>query len=337
MKFLRFCIVFCFIILSSCNDSSNKIEERCAYQELSSESSIIETSRGHKLNIEIEGKIMANLKKLATIEGQVKASDSIYVGIEKSIKKKDVAYTPDFLQTHNAIIQILCDIENQLRDKTLKPYDRSMLLKDKIEKRNIYFDFLLGKKISSVEDLPKSPSNTDTKEQKKQSDKTTFYSNPDLYFDKNSKCSVAILATTNYQKNNLKNGSRISEILRSEGIANNALFFKPYFLSKFSSQLKENDYAVFGALGIEKNVNCICVVNESMLNFELMTDESIPYKKASASYEIIFLDLNHGNPQIFQIESLGSGANEALARESLSDNFSNAFKNLGINFNPCKQ
>jgi hypothetical protein len=341
MNRLKFYIVLCVIILASCKNNPKKSEESCAYQELSSKSSITETSNGHKLNIEVEGKIMANLKKLADIEGRAKANDSIYIDVEKSIKKKDVTYPTDFLQTHNAIIQILCDIETQLKDATLTPTDKSRLLNDKIEKRTIYFNFLLGKKIDLSDDLPKTNSgnidNQESEKTKKSTNPIAEYSSWDMFYDKNSKCSVAILATTEYQKLNLKNGSKISEFLNSKGLTNNTLFFKPTFLSKFSNQFKGNDYSIFNALGIDKNVGCVCLIDESNLKIELMTDESIPYKKASADYKIVMFSLNGGSPQTFQIESLGAGVSDALAKESLTDNFNNSFKNLSINFNLCKQ
>lgn len=164
-------------------------------------------------------------------------------------------------------------------------------------------------------------------------------SNTDTYFSKNRETDVAILATSEYKKSDAKTSSDVSQYFTSKGLANNPVFFKSPFLSKFSERLRDNDVSVFKSLEVQKMVNCVCLINQENLKIEPQEYENNSFKKASASYSISLFYLNGSvSPQTFQFDDMtGAGANDNMAQASLKDNFITAFKNLSINFNQCKK
>ena len=162
--------------------------------------------------------------------------------------------------------------------------------------------------------------------------------NTDIYFNKNTKTDVAILVTSDNKKADSKISSEVSAYFTSKGLANNPVFFKSPFISKFSDRLKDNDISVFNSLDVQNTVNCVCLINQENFKIEDKAYENNPFKKASASYSITLFYLNgSASPQTFQLNCQGTDSDGNKAQEYLKDDFITAFKNLSINFNQCKK
>ena len=335
-KFLILIILgFTLLRCKPTNDNS------CSFEELRSESVTTESLNGHKIKLEAEAKIKGNLRQLADLEGKIGASDSIYVNLEKTISKKEVIYPPDFLIKHNAIINGLCNLERKLRDTALPITMRLDFNKQLTNGIAKYFELLFGKEPKPVNIPPTGstiPNNDRRVPSTIQIPNLPTESNTDVYFNKNVKTEVAILATSEYKKSDSKISSDVSAYFTSKGLANNPVFFKSPFISKFSDRLKDNDIAVFNGLDVQKTVNCVCLINQENLKIEDKAYENNSFKKASASYSITLFYLNgSANPQTFQFNCQGTDSDGNKAQEYLKDDFINSFKNLSINFNQCKK
>ena len=327
-----------------CQKSQPNSRLNCSFELLRSESVTSTTSDGHRIGLEAEVKIKSNVKKLATLEGTVKASDSIDINVEKTLSKREVNYPSDFLAKHNAIINLLCALETKLKDTTLPSDERLVLMQQLSKGIDQYLEVLFGKEANSIKKIidsgkaqPQSGEESNVKQILNSSSESKL--NSDLYFNNNSKADVAILATSGYKKSDAKTSSDLSTYLTSKGLTNNPVFFKSSFLSKFSDRLRDNDISVFKSLEVQKTVNCVCLINQEDFKIEDQVYENNPFKKASASYNITLFYLNGStSPQTFQFDDMtGAGANENMAQASLKDNFINSFKNLSINFNQCKK
>jgi hypothetical protein len=311
-------------------------------------SSTTETNNGHKINLELKGKVMANVKKLADVEGGIGASDSIYLNLERKLEKKEVRYPDDFLATHNGIIQILCDIEKQLQDSTLSRDFKNRILEEKLKYRSDYFNFLLnGEKPTSSNQTPiesptgSTPIKTSISNPAPQSSSTTQPKKTiTSYFDENSKTEVAILATSAFAKGNFSLNSILSDYFAGKGLKNNPIFFRSNFISSFGDHLRDSDISIFHQLDIRNNANCVCFVNQEdpKLIFEDQEYEGSKFKKASTAFSVVMFYLNgSSSPQAFQIQGSGAGVNETLAQESLHDNFRTSLNNLNLNLDLCKK
>lgn len=144
-----------FIMLTSC-----KKEEECVYKSLVNTSSRTQVKNGSLATGIIMANIKANLKKLGMADVQIKLMDSSFFDLKNEITNKEVVYDYEFMRIHNTIVQILCDIEHDLKNET-NTNRKNALLKDKILKRSEYFDFILkasskDSNITSPESVPKN-------------------------------------------------------------------------------------------------------------------------------------------------------------------------------------
>lgn len=334
--YIAYLASFIFLIGGCGNDT--KEASSCSYEKLVSESVQTNSTNGHKVSLEIEGKILANIKKLGAVEGKFRASDSIYLNLVSEIKKQTVNYSDEFLATHNAIVQILCDIENQLKDSTLNTEQRAKLFQEKMDRRTEYFDFLLGKTSKTTippptdnpttsDATPKTPSNDDG---------GSLHTNPAIYFDKNSRTDIAILTLSNNKLSSDLNGI-LSQELSSKGFSTSPAFFRSAFATKFANRLSDNDVSVFQNLGIQDHANCICMVNQH-IDYKPNEYENNSLQTAVGKFNVSVFYLNESiGTQTFQFSTQGAGANQAMALESLSENFITIFNKHALNLEVCKK
>lgn len=147
---MKYLIIFIVSLVGiSCKNTSeqkNELKENkaCPYEALVSETLSSSYVNGIQMNIDLEGKVLTNVKKLLNIEGKLRLNDSIFLNIEKALKTRSVMYSSDFLEIHNSLTQILCAIETDIANTTDLNL-KARLTEDKMRKRTEYFDFLLGK------------------------------------------------------------------------------------------------------------------------------------------------------------------------------------------------
>ena len=288
------------------------------------------------------GKIEANAEIRKTINLKVNPGIEYKVDDEtvKSTTHKIKDLYPDIttlirfqLDAHCRYVQDICKQETISNSEfyNLKGKDRQRrdsiiekLILDKINKPNN--DSRTGQKVKDSNAMLNSTANY------------PIESNTDIYFNKNMKTDVAILATSEYKKSDAKTSSAVSQYFSEKGLANNPVFFRTPFISKFRDRLKDNDIAVFNSLDVQKTVNCVCLIHQDNYKLDNQTYDNNEFKKASASYHITLFYLNgSGSPQTFQLDTQGAGANESMAQESLTDHFISLFKNQSIHFNQCKK
>lgn len=131
--------------------------KNCVYEKLQNEEGTrVETNSKDNVN-KIRITLSNNLKKLLPIElgGEIQ-NEYRYISAKlDSIISKEL-YSEDFLQRHNAIVQILCDIEKDLNRYEFDSVKVEKLLADKGSKRDLYFNFLLdfGKNTDDSTEVP---------------------------------------------------------------------------------------------------------------------------------------------------------------------------------------
>lgn len=157
------------LLLLSCNADkvSDKPVEKgfeCSYQELNSINNSETSKNGNTANGSVEFTIKSNLEKLGKIELGINASDTLDVERVDKILKASTSYSTEFFERHNSIVQILCDIEKDLKDTTLSLSSRELLFKEKIEKRTQYFDFILERGLSIEEKIGKKRNKNEKKD-----------------------------------------------------------------------------------------------------------------------------------------------------------------------------
>jgi hypothetical protein len=337
--YIAYLASFIFLI-GGCNNDTKEASS-CSYEKLVSESVQTNSTNGHKISLEIEGKILANIKKLGDVEGKFRASDSIYLNLVSEIKKQTVNYSDEFLATHNAIVQILCDIENQIQDSTLNTEQRAKLFQEKMDRRTEYFDFLLGKASKTTIPPPTdNPTTSDAEKTKKPTPQTndegSSSSNSAIYFDQKSRTDIAILTLSNNKLSSDLN-SILSQELSSKGFSTSPAFFRSAFVAKFADRLSDNDASVFQNLGIQDHANCICVVNQR-IDYKPNEYENNSYQTAVGKFNVSVFHLNESiGTQTFQFSTQGAGADQAMALESLSKNFITIFNKHTLNLDVCKK
>jgi len=138
-------IIYAFLLLNikACyNDKEVKKSENCSFNKLYS--SDIETVTATGNTMVLSGKIMANIKRLSGIRGELEVLDTLFLNrVDRKITNKE-SYSDDFLGTHNAIVQILCSLESEMIDTALDISRKSKIQLNFDNKRDEYFNYLLG-------------------------------------------------------------------------------------------------------------------------------------------------------------------------------------------------
>lgn len=111
--------------------------------------------------------IRGNLERLTLgIEGEGKFDyEKSKSELITKIEKTRAEYSPGFVEMHNSIIQILCDIDRELHAGYLDEEDRKERVREKKEKREQYFQFLMnyfGQQMDEQDPSPEEPSKEKT-------------------------------------------------------------------------------------------------------------------------------------------------------------------------------
>ncbi len=166
-----FKVLIFFGLIGMCNacsnDSSIAKEEKefnCSFEFL--EKSTINSKRQSGNTARIDATINGNLNKFASLNGKLSISDTFFV------KRIDVSeyemkdYTTEFMQKHNAIINVLCAIEKQLEVGKISDSLRLEIQLNLIEKYNQYFNLTISEFNSSSHNEEKEIKNIQVKDRK---------------------------------------------------------------------------------------------------------------------------------------------------------------------------
>ena len=145
MNYLSYVLfLFCGVLIC-CNseeDVPTDASYDCSFSKL--ENYTKTESEGFEHSLKVEGVLKANFKKISSFTGEVSVEDSIVFDRMFREETNGVAYSDSFLEKHNAIIDILCSIENDLRDSVLSEEEITVLKNSFWNKRDRYFDLLIG-------------------------------------------------------------------------------------------------------------------------------------------------------------------------------------------------
>jgi hypothetical protein len=143
------------IFLGSCLSEKNSSDEQkmdndCSYKRLVSYESKEKTSEGHSLVLGFELAIKPNIKKLAEGDIDAKITDTTFIKRVEKMYTESAKYSSEFIERHNAIVDMLCSIERDLKDTTLNDTIKQKLFEDRIRYRGDYMKFLIGVDANSL-------------------------------------------------------------------------------------------------------------------------------------------------------------------------------------------
>lgn len=130
-----------FILLSSFTIFSCSSSNDCSFKELKNTNTT--SIKSTEYTAGLKGVIKGNLTKLLA-DGEVEAKGGVKISDFINIAE-NVIYTPEFIERHNAIVQVLCSIEADLNHPKIPQEQISELFKDKKKKRDEYFALLIKK------------------------------------------------------------------------------------------------------------------------------------------------------------------------------------------------
>lgn len=128
-----------------CRKKEEPQQVECSYERFYSFSSIDKSKNGNQLSTNIRAVLDANIPKLKFIKGKVDVTivDTLYSDLQTTLIEKKVNYSSVFMERHNAIIDIICDIEKEINNPLTDSVTRKKLQEEKSQKRDDYFNFLL--------------------------------------------------------------------------------------------------------------------------------------------------------------------------------------------------
>lgn len=139
-------------VVYSCKKEVSKVDvlidyttsnDSCRYKKAFSLNKNSLIKNGNVGYAEITGAVDANLKKLGQGNLSITIGDSIYSNWERTTENIDIEYSNKFLEKHNSIVDILCDVEADLIGCDSTTCETLRIEKSKY--RREYFDFLLKK------------------------------------------------------------------------------------------------------------------------------------------------------------------------------------------------
>lgn len=139
------CFVAFIAFFSGCRKKEEPQKVECSYEHFYSVSSIDESKNGNQLSANFRAVLDVNIPKLKFIKGRVdgRIVDTLYSDLRTSLTEKKVNYSSAFMERHNAIIDIICDIEKEINNPLTDSARRKRLQEEKSQKRDDYFNFLL--------------------------------------------------------------------------------------------------------------------------------------------------------------------------------------------------
>lgn len=113
-------------------------------------------------------------------------------------------------------------------------------------------------------------------------------------------------------------------------------FFRPAFLSKYQTELKQKDIGLFTQFPIAGHVNCVCHVDQriSFSDGELAGSAII---KGIGNYKFTLYNLLNGKVSAFELEIRGAGGTEARALEDMTEKLALTFSSHFTNLAACKK
>jgi len=154
--------------------------------------------------------------------------------------------------------------------------------------------------------------------------KTPEYYNPNQHYD------IAILSKS--KKSNIEN--LLKSYFKVKGFKSSSIF-KPAFKNSSYFKNLEDDASGLKTIGLDKAANCICLIDEK-IRFEEKEKFGTSYLKATGNYSISLIEINSGEIDNYNIETIGSGTSKSLASKSIHKHLieNEDFKN--INLTQCK-
>jgi len=162
---------------------------------------------------------------------------------------------------------------------------------------------------------------------------TTFFNDENL-------SQIAILATgqSGISTANLKN--QLVQQLQTAGFSTSTSLFRPSFLTSFSRNLDDEDFAALKNAGVDQRTACLCFVRAGKVDFGKdkieAGGETNGFENAHGSFEVKFFAFRSNVVRSFTIEETGAGGNQSRARESLEEKFMLQFSNKKLPFQLCK-
>lgn len=166
-----FNLLILFGLIGMCNACSNdssvakkEKEFNCSFEFL--EKSIINSKRQSGNTAIIGATINGNLNKIASLNGKLNISDTLFIKRIDVSEYKMKDYTTEFMQKHNTIINIICAIEKQLEIGKIPDSLQLGIQLNLIEKYDQYFNLAVSEFNSSSHNEEKEIKNTQAKDRK---------------------------------------------------------------------------------------------------------------------------------------------------------------------------
>jgi len=142
---------------------------------------------------------------------------------------------------------------------------------------------------------------------------------------------IAIL----YKKGKSKLDSDLKSYFKNNGFKSSSSVFNSSFKNSSYYRNLEDDASGLKAIGLDKTINCICLVDEN-ISFDSKAREGVSYLKATGSYDISIINVENGEIDYYNIETFGAGTSENLATKSVHEHLleNKDFKNINIDL--CK-